>query len=476
MQVSVESSGAIERRLKVSVPADRVQGQIDRELRDLAGRVKLPGFRKGKVPRKLLEQRYLPEVRQSVVSKTIEETYGEALTEEKLTPAGLLSLEPEPYVDGQDLTYVATIEVFPEVELPSLAGRTLKVPTCEIQDADVDQTLDTIRSRNTEFVPKPDKQAAEEGDRVIMDFVGTVDGEEFPGGKADDFPCVLGQGQMLPDFEKALSSVKAGDTPTANVTFPDEYHAKELAGKRAKFEIRVKRIEAPRLPDVDDAFAARMGVEGGVKRLREEVRGNMQRELTQRLRMVKRVQVLEALSELVPPELPKTLIRQELESAGQSAEKPSEEARKEAERRVGVSLLCREVITGKELEVSDTEVRARIEEQADAYNDPQQFITEFYAKPGQISQLESMLLEEKVIDSMAETAKIKAVEQSFRDVMDGKALEDEGKGKAKPKAKAKPKPKAAAKPKAAPKPKPKPKPKAAAKPKPKAKAKSKPKT
>ena len=447
MQVSVENAGAIERRLKVSVPADRVWGQIDKELRDLAGRVKLPGFRQGRVPRKLLEQRYLPEVRQSVVSRTIEETYGEALTEEKLNPAGLLALVPEPYVDGQDLTYVATIEVYPEVKLPSLAGRTLKAPTCTIADADVDQTLETIRSRNTEFVPKPSSQTAKDGDKVIMDFTGTVDGVEFPGGQAQDFPCVLGQGQMLPDFEKALAGVKAGDAPVADVTFPDEYHAKELAGKQAKFAITVKRVEAPQLPELNDAFATRLGVEGGVAQLREEVRTNMQRELTQRLRMLKRVQVLEALSELAPKDLPKTLIRQELANAGQppGEEEPSEEARNEAERRVGVSLLCREVITQKELSVSAAEVRARIEEEAESYNDPNQFITEYYAKPERVSQLESMLLEEKVIDSMHETAKIETIEQSFRDVMDGKVLEDGGgakaKSKAKPKAKAKAKPK-----------------------------------
>ena len=311
MQVSVEATSALERRMTVGVPAARIESAVDKSLQQTARRAKVPGFRPGKVPMSVIRQRYEGAARQEALGDLIQETFYEAVVEQKLNPAGAPSIEPKVFEKGKDLEYVATFEVFPEIKLAGFEGIAVERPQAEVGDADVDTMLDVLRKQNTRF--EAVERAAENGDQITIDFVGKIDGEAFAGGSAKGVPLVLGSGRMIPGFEDALVGVKAGEERVINPTFPEDYQNLDLAGKTAEFTVNVTAVAAPALPELNDAFFALFGVkEGGLEGFRAEVRKNMERELRQAIKTKVKNQVMEGLLETNPVEVPKALVADEV--------------------------------------------------------------------------------------------------------------------------------------------------------------------
>lgn len=432
MQVTVEESGVIERKLTISVPSEEVTQEIEKRLRDVAKNARIPGFRPGKAPKNVIQKRYSNQVSNEVVSDKINASYQEALMEQKIAPAGLVSIEPVPFEDGKDLQYVATIELFPEIPTASLAGKSLEKPVCEVSDADVEKTLEDLRKRNAGFEEKTGKSAV--GDRITIDFQGKIDGESFDGGSATDFPFVLGEGQMLEEFDTALVGTKAGETKTVEFTFPDDYHGEDVAGKDVVFSIDVKKVEEAELPALDDAFAETLGInEGGLEKMKDEIRQSLDRELAARLRSTMRDRVMDALHEVNKIEVPKALVEEEIDRAVQTITQqlegqglPAKDIDRnnyadEARKRVALGLIAREVIEKSEIKVDGDAVRARIEEMGAGYDDSEAFVNYYYSDPQRLQQVEAIVLEEQVVNAMLETADVKEVKVDFREFMNPQA-------------------------------------------------------
>jgi len=428
MQVTVEKSGAIERKLTISVPSEEVSQEIEKRLKDVAKNARIPGFRPGKAPKNVIQKRYSNQVSNEVISDKINSSYQEALTEEKIAPAGLVSIEPVPFEDGNDLEYVATIELFPEIPTANLAGKTLEKPVCEVNDSDVDKTLDDLRKRNATFSDK--EGSAESGDRITIDFEGKIDGETFEGGTASDFPFVLGEGQMLEEFDSALVGAAAGESKSIDFTFPDDYQGGEVAGKAVVFSVEVKKVEQAELPALDDSFAETLGItEGGMDKMKEEIRQSLERELSSRLRSTMRDRVMDALHEANKIEVPKALVEEEIDRAVETITQqlgaqglPAKDIDRnnyaeEAKKRVALGLIAREVIEKSEIKVDGEVVRARVEEMGAGYDDSEAFVNYYYSDPQRLQQVEAVVLEEQVVNAMLETAEVKEVKVDFREFM-----------------------------------------------------------
>ncbi len=432
MQVTVEQTGVIERKLKVSVPSEEVGAEVDKRLRDVSRQAKIPGFRPGKAPMSVIQKQYSGRVINEVISDKIYASYQEALSKEQIDAAGLVSIDPEPYESGKDLEYTATVDVFPEIPTVSLSGKAIEKPVCEVTEEDVERTLDDLRKRNATFSEKDG--AAETGDRVVIDFDGSIEGESFAGGSATDFPFVLGEGQMLAHFDEGIAGAGAGDTRTVEFTFPEDYHNGDVAGKDVKFEVTVKKVERPELPELNDAFAEDLGIrEGGVAKMREEVRASLERELADRMRATIRDRVMDALYEANDIEVPRALVEEEvgraveaitqqLESQGIPADSIERDRYTEqARRRVALGLIAREVITRNDIKAGGDTVRSRIEEMAQGYDDANAFVNFYYSDPEKLQQIEAMVLEEQVVSTMLESADVKEVNIGFREFMNPKS-------------------------------------------------------
>ncbi len=432
MQVSVEESGAIERKLTISVPTEEVGSKIEKRLKEISKDAKIPGFRPGKAPRGVIEKRYSNQIVSEVVNDSIQSSYQQALTEKAIAPAGLVSIEPVPYEAGKDLEYVATIELFPEIPNPTLDGKTVEKPVCEVADEDVQRTLEDLQKRNAEFVDRNGK--SEVGDRITIDFDGKIDGEEFAGGSATDFPFVLGEGQMMEEFDSALVGVADSETKSIEFSFPDDYHGKDVAGKDVLFDVTVKKIEQPELPELDDEFAVKLGIaEGGISRMKEEVLTSLNRELAARLRSTMRDRVMDALHESNKIEVPKALVEEEIDRAvetitGQLTQQglPTTDIDRnnyaeEARKRVALGLIARDVIEKSEIKVDSDMVRARIEEMAEGYDDSEAFVNYYMSDPTKLQQIEAVVLEEQVVNTMLGTATVKQVTIGFREFMSPQA-------------------------------------------------------
>ncbi len=311
MQVSVESTSALERRMTIGVPAERIETEVTKRLQQTARRAKVPGFRPGKVPMNVIRQRYEDAARQEALGDLIQATFYEAIVEQKLNPAGAPAVEPKVFEKGKDLEYVATFEVFPEIKLAGFDGIAIERLQADVTDADLDNMLEILRKQNTRF--EAVERAAENGDQLNIDFVGKIDGEAFAGGSAKGTPLVLGSGRMIPGFEEALVGVKAGEERVINPTFPADYQNLDLAGKTAEFTVTVNSVSAPQLPELNDDFFALFGIkEGGLEGFRTEVRKNMERELRQAIKSKVKNQVMEGLLAANPVEVPKALIGNEV--------------------------------------------------------------------------------------------------------------------------------------------------------------------
>lgn len=416
MQVSVESTSALERRMTIGVPAERIETEVTKRLQQTARRAKVPGFRPGKVPMSVIRQRYEDTARQEALGDLIQSSFYEAIVEQKLNPAGAPAVEPKSFEKGKDLEYVATFEVFPEFEVAGLDSIAIERLQAEVGDSDVDNMLEILRKQNTRFATAD--RAAENGDQLNIDFVGKIDGEVFAGGSAKGTQLVLGSGRMIPGFEEALVGVKAGEERVINPTFPEDYQNLDLAGKTAEFTITVNSVEAPQLPELNDEFFAQFGVkEGGLEGFRAEVRKNMERELRQAIKSKVKNQVMEGLLAANPVEVPKALIGNEVDRLRTQAvqqfggnikpdQLPADLFTEQAKRRVVLGLIVAEVVKQFELKPDDARVREVIEEMASAYQEPEQVVAWYYKNDQQLNEVRSVVLEEQVVDTVLQKAKV----------------------------------------------------------------------
>lgn len=429
MEVTVETTGTLERRMRVELPIGPIEKQVDSRLQKVGRTAKIKGFRPGKVPAKVVRQRFGKQVRKEVLNEVLQQSYSEAVMRENLNPAGGPKIETEDD-NGETFAFTATFEVMPEVKLENLEKIKIERPEVTISDKDVDDMLMKLRKQKATWEVVERKSG--EGDRVVIDFVGKLSGEAFPGGEGKDYPIVLGAGQMLPDFEKGLKGVKAGDEKSFKVKFPKDYHAEDLAGKKVDFTVNVHRVEGEILPALDDEFARTFNVtEGGLKKFREDVRENMERESAQKVKSDVREQVMNALLESYPLEIPVTLKHQEMHSLQreamqrmglQDAEQapPLSGFAATAKKRVALGLLLRQVITDKELKVDQAMVRASVEELCASYENSADMVEMYMSNPQVLQQVEPKVVEQQAIDWIVENGKTKAKKISFKEFMDAR--------------------------------------------------------
>ncbi|MFA3789543.1 trigger factor [Aliiglaciecola sp. SL4] len=432
MQVSVETTQGLERRLTISVPADSIDSAVKSRLQQLAKTQRINGFRPGKVPVTVIKKRFGQAVRQEVAGEAMQRNFYEAVVQEKLNPAGMPSFEMKKDVDGEDLEFVASFEIYPELEVQGIDKIEIEKPVVEINDKDLDNMMDTLRKQHADW--KEVKRKAKKDDRVTINFVGTIDGEEFDGGKAEDFPLELGKDRMIPGFEKPLVGAKKGEEVVSKVTFPEDYHAENLKGKDAEFAITVTKVEGLELPKVDEEFAKLFGIEdGNIEDLKAEVRKNMQRELDQTLKAKLKEDVISGLLEQNSIEVPKALLEQEIEalreqakqrfqqqSGGNTAnmpELPADLFEENAKRRVSIGLILGEIIKTNEIKVDDAKVEQLIETTASAYEDPSEVIEYYKTNNELLQQIQNVALEEQAVELVLSQSKVKEVDTAFDDIM-----------------------------------------------------------
>ncbi len=430
MLVSVEASGALERRMRVQVPAQQIDSKVAERLKSVGRNARLEGFRPGKVPAKVIQKRYGPQVRQEVISEVVQASYAEALQKENLIPAGNPSIEPEEISDGQDFSYTATFEVFPEVALSDLEKISITVPEVAVGDADLDAMLLSLRQQRATWTPVT--RAAKEGDQVIVDFDGSLDGKPIENGKGEAVPVTLGAGQMLPDFDAALKGVKAGDEKTFEVGYPADYPAEDLAGKTATFEAHVRDVNEQQLPEIDEEFIKAFGVEdGSLDTLRAEIKNNMQTELANKLRADLKQQVLDQLLELNPLDVPQSLVSEEAHSLQHDAMRrmgvtehseapPRENFLPAATRRVQVGLLMQEFIRQEKLEIDRDRVKDKMKELFAGYEGSDEMILNYLNDPKFLQQIEPMVLEDQAIEALRAKGSEQTEKVEFKAYMDAR--------------------------------------------------------
>lgn len=426
MQVSVESISNLERCLTVQVPAERVDNEVESRLQSMKGRVRVDGFRPGKVPLKIIKQRYGAGVYQEVVSEVLQSTLYEAVSQENLRMAGMPMVEPVKTQAGEPLEYKATFEIYPDIEIADLSGVELTEAKVEIADADVDKMIDNLRKQRQTW--QEVEREAQDGDQVVLTFVGRVDGEEFEGGSGEGMPVTIGAGRMIEGFEEQLKGIKKDEERVLNVTFPEEYPSEEVKGKPAEFTVTATAVNEPALPEVDEEFAKAFGVEdGSVNKLREDVTENMRRELTSTLEMQVKNQVMDALLETHDVEVPSALVKEEvgklrqqaMASSGQSDESqfPDEMFAENAGRRVKLGLIIGEIIRKNDIQPDDERVTKTLEGLAVGYEDPQMVIDYYRKSPEQMQSVQGLVLEEQVVEWVKSQAKVSEESKTFEEIM-----------------------------------------------------------
>jgi len=436
MQVSIETTSGLERRLTVSVPAARVEQDVDARLKKAAKTVRLNGFRPGKVPFKVVKQRFGDGVRQEVIGEVVNQTFYEAVVQEKLQPAGAPSIEPKQIESGKDLEYVATFEIYPEVTVADLDGVEIEKPTAEVTDKDVDNMIDIFRKQQASWKEAP-RRAAKNGDQVTIDYVGTKDGEEFAGGSAKEQLLVLGSGSMIPGFEDGIVGMKKGEEKVLELTFPEDYHAEELKGAAVQFAVTLHKVEGQQLPKLDEEFFAKYGVEeGGEDHFRAEIKANMERELKNAIKARVKNTVLDKVVEAHESlQIPTALIdneivalkRQALQQYGMGGQDvdlnmlPNEMFQDQAKRRVALGLILSEVVKSQSLKADADKVRAMVEEIASTYQEPQEVIDYYYSNQEQLQGVESAVLEDQVVEILLEKAKVIETASTYEGVLNPSA-------------------------------------------------------
>ena len=436
MQVSVETTSPIERVLTISVPAARIEEKVSAEVAKTAKTVRIDGFRKGKVPVSLVKKRYGQGIRMDAVEQIMRDAYVEAIQKESIQPAGMPSIEPKNFAEGADLEFVVKVEVYPEVTLADNSAIKVDRVVSEVTDADLDVMLETLRKQNAEWNAVERESA--DGDQVTIDFVGYLGDEAFEGGAAQGHKLVLGSNTMIPGFESGIVGAKAGEERTISVTFPEDYQAENLKGQEASFKITVSEVAEQVLPELDEAFVEKFGLENAtIEGLRAEVRKNMERELNQAVKAKLKNALFDGLLSINEVEVPSGLVDQEVDALRKQAasqfggegfdasQLPAELFQEEATKRAKLGLLISEVIKQNELKVDDERVRAFLEDMAQAYQEPQQ-VVEFYLKnKEQLAQVQSAVLEEQVVDKLLESAQVTEVTLGYEDAIKPNAQAEE---------------------------------------------------
>ncbi|MBV8032239.1 MAG: trigger factor [Betaproteobacteria bacterium] len=435
MAENVETLGTLERRVSMRVTLKEVDEQVEERLKKLAREARMPGFRPGKVPMKFVQQTYGDQVRSEVLGDAVQKAFTQAVKDANLRVAGYPKIERKEEASGAgSLEFSATFEVYPEVKIGDLSGASIERPQVEVGDAEVEKTIEILRRQRAR--PIEASRPAKDGDRLTVDFRGTIGGEPFEGGTATGFAFILGEGKMLPEFEAAARGMSPGEKKTFDLKFPDDYHGKNVAGKQASFEISLHKVEEPQLPALDAEFARSLGVaDGDVAKMRTEVRGNVEREVKKRVDARVKAQALQALQDSTPLELPKALIEMESQELAQRAAgdlqarglKP-EQMRLEpkmfeesAKRRVALGLLIAELARVENLQPKPAEVRALVEQEAQTYESPAEVVKWFYMQPQRLSEMESLALESNVVKWVLSKAKVVDKPTPFDELMETKA-------------------------------------------------------
>lgn len=424
MQVSVESGEGLERRMTVGLEAEQIDAEVEKRLREFARSARLPGFRPGKVPVRILHQRYGEHMRHEVFGDLLKESYPEALAQQELQPAGAPQIEPEIDESAKRYSYTAVFEVLPEFELSALEGKTIKRPVAGVTDADLDKMLTRLREQHRTW--RTVERPAGSGDRLKISFTGTLEGEPFEGGSAEDAFIELGSERMIPGFEDGLMGAQAGDERRLDLKFPDEYGAEHLKGKPVVFDVRVGEVAEQVLPELDADFAKAFGVaDGDLDKLRQDVRKNMERELEERVQARIKNQAMDLLLDVNQIELPNVLIEQEIgtlkqqtrqQVGGGNFELPDDLFRDQASRRVALGLIIAEVVKANDIKVDPDKVREAVEEMASTYEHPQQVIDHYYANKEHLASVESLTLENQVVDWVLEQVTVEDEPTTFEEL------------------------------------------------------------
>jgi trigger factor len=422
MQVSVENTSALERRMTVQIPAEQVDSVVKTRLQSMTRTVRLDGFRPGKVPFKVVERKFGPQVRLEALGELISSTYQEALQQQNLRPAGEPRIDPPQSQGGETLEYVATFEVYPDFEPAPVADLKVTRPAAEVTDADVDGMLEKLRKQRVDWEPKED--AAALGDRVIIDFEGTIDGEAFSGNKASNLPLELGSKTMIDTFEEQLVGARAGEERSIEVKFPADYSFADVADKPARFQVKVSQVQAAHLPELDDTFANSFGIsEGGLEGLRAEVRRNMERELSQTIKNKVKRQVFDALLEQNAIDVPRALVNSEVDALERQAREQGMQAggreafEQEAGRRVALGLIIGEIIRRNQLQVDPERVRAEIENLSASYEKPEEVVQYYYNNRDALAGVQSYVMEDIVTDWVLDQAQVTEESTTFDGIM-----------------------------------------------------------
>ena len=427
MQVSVEASAGLERRMRIQVPAEQVEKEISSRLASVGRNAKIQGFRPGKVPAKVIRQRYGDQVRQEVVQELLQSSYSEAVVQEKLQPAGGPTIEAGNFAEGQDLSYTAVFEVYPEFELKGLNSLKIEKPEVEIGDSDIDGMIENLRKQRANW--KAVSRKAADGDQVTLDFEGTRKGESFEGGSAKDFKVVLGDGAMLADFEKNLQGVVAGAEKSFKMKFPKDYHATDLAGQKVEFSITVAEVAEQVLPEIDEELVKTYGIESGsVDDLRKDIAANMARELDAKCKAESKRQLLEGMLEANPIAIPDVLVRQECDAMQKEmmqrmgiddpAQAPSTDSfRETAEKRVRLGLLMSAAIKENAIVLDQGQVIAKVDEMCEPYDKPDEIRNIYMQNQQLLGQIQNMVMEEQVVAFLTEQGKLSSRKMTFSELM-----------------------------------------------------------
>jgi trigger factor len=432
MQTSIETLSPLERRLNVDVPAEQIDKEVEQRLKKLSRTVRLAGFRPGKVPLKIVAQHYGPQVRSEVIGDAVQKALSDAVREQNLRVAGYPRIERKQGGDDTQISFSAVFEVYPEIQLGDISAARIERPVSPVGDAEVDKTLGILRKQRSSW--ESVTRASRSGDRLTADFTGRIDGNEFDGGKGTDVALVLGEGRMLPEFEAGLSGVAAGEQKTFPVTFPADYAGKEVAGKTASFDVAVKKVEEPKLPEVNAEFAKSLGVsDGDTAKMREEIKANVEREVKKRVDNDLKQKVMQALIDSTRLELPKSLVememqrlvqqtRADLESRGMKMDRlpvNPEAFEQQARRRVALGLILGELVKTHGLAARPEQVRARVEEHAQSYEQPAEVVKWLYSEPQRLSEFEGLAVESNVVNWVLGHARVEDKAIGFDELMAG---------------------------------------------------------
>jgi len=434
MEATTAQANALERRIDLSIAITDVEKEMEQRLKRMGKNIKMPGFRPGKVPFSIIKQQHGDQARHEVLSEQLDRVFGETVTAQKMRVAGYPRLEPKSTESTTHLEFEAIFEVYPEFAPADMSTAEVERPVLEVTAAEVDKTLDILRQQRVSY-EDADRTAAK-GDRVVIDFLGKKDGEPFQGGQAADYPFVLGQGQMLPDFESAVEGATAGESKTFDLAFPADYFAKDLAGQTVQFEITVKQVQAPKLPEVDSEFAKGMGIaDGDVAKMRAEIEANLKREVKRRIEGKVKDQVMEALIKANQIDTPSALIDMEIQRLMQAARQDMEQRgmkvqdmpiqpewfADQAKRRVTLGLILAELVKTEGLQAKPEQIRAMVEETAQSYEQPEEVIRWYYAQPQRLGEVEGLAIENNVVEWVLGKAKVTDKAAVFDELMGQKS-------------------------------------------------------